>query len=190
MRFCSQLMHGVMWLRTTVLIFGAAAICTAASAPLADVLDDIAGTYKVPATRCSTMLEEGLVSCEREVDDCLTIRKESKDSAWIQFFSVQTNGHQCADQGLARLLDGALVYCPEGEDYGGQCVRIEVTPDRLLMKRVGSEGKRDAFCGSRATITGLSFPRKVRAKFTQCSEQSHNKPLHATRETRAREGQR
>jgi hypothetical protein len=160
----------VMWLRRTVLIFGAAAVCTAAPAPPTDFLDGIAGTYKVPAARCSTMLDGGLVSCEKEVDDCLTIRKESKDSAWIQFFSVQTNGHSCSDQGFARIVDGALVYCPEGEGYGGQCARIEVTADRLLMKRVGSADKRDAFCGSRATINGLSFPRKVRAEITECSE--------------------
>jgi hypothetical protein len=179
-----------MWLRRTVLIFGAAAICTAASAPPTDFVDDIAGTYKVPAARCSTMLDEGLVSCEKEVDDCLTIRKESKDSAWIQFFSAQTNGHDCSDQGLASVVDGALVYCPGGEDYGEQCVRIEVTADSLLMKRVGGEDKRDAFCGSRATIAGLSFPRKARAEITQCNEWPHNKPWHATRETRAREGRR
>jgi hypothetical protein len=37
------------------------------------------------------------------------------------------------------------------------------------MKLMNGEGKRDAFCGARATVTGLAFPRKERAKVGHCN---------------------
>jgi hypothetical protein len=109
-----------------------------------------------------------LEPCAQDAEDCLTIKKQTADSAWLAFSSTQTNGHQCGDEGFAKFLDGALVYCPVGEDYAGQCVRIEVGSDALVMKRVGGKDGRDAFCGSRATVTGLVFPRKVRTNPTTC----------------------
>jgi hypothetical protein len=159
-----------MWLRFIQASSVILALCVGASASVADVLDEIAGTYRIPAVRCSTMDSNSrLVSCEHEVQDCLTVKKVSPDAAWIQFISTQTNGHECFDEGTARLIDGALLYCPVNPDYGKQCVRIEIGKGSLLMKLIGGEATRDAFCGARATVTGLAFPRNARTKVERCN---------------------
>ncbi len=74
----------------------------AAKADTADIWDEISGTYKVVASRCYTMTSRGLEPCADHVDvyDCLTVRKETADSAWIDFDSTQTNGHACGAQAL------------------------------------------------------------------------------------------
>ena len=157
-----------MWLRS-VAPLASLLIFLSTFAYGAGVLDKVSGTYKVPAVRCSTMEGKGLLTpCSRETLDCLTIRKESSDTAWIQFSSTQTNGHECSDEGIAKLVDGALRFCPANPEYGKQCVRIEIGKARLVMTLLGGEGKRDAFCGARATVKGLSFPRTTREKADRC----------------------
>lgn len=159
----------LMWLKCVGTCLVVWTLC-GTSVSATEVLDEITGTYKVPAARCSTILDNGsLVSCEREVQDCLTIRKQTDDSAWIQFSSTQENAHECSDEGIAKLVDGALLYCPEKLAYEKQCVRIEVGNGGLVMKLINGEGKRDAFCGMRASITGLAFPRSVRGPVGRCN---------------------
>lgn len=135
----------------------------------ADFMKQLAGWYSAPALSCSMFNEKNkLVPCDPPQFECLHIERINATEARVKMSSVQTNAHNCEVSGIAKLTNGELriVDPPYFEGFGvekGQGARIRVTKNELVFDLLKEPRSTDPFCGSRASIRGVTFERKTRS---------------------------
>lgn len=132
----------------------------------ADLLDDVAGYYSIPAKRCSEFVAGELVQCGKEVRDCLYIGKKSNRTATVEMWTAQTNWHDCAAHGTATLVGRELHLMLDQsieEDVPGQGLRITIGRKTITFSLIEEPSHGDPFCGARASVSRVVFPRKARS---------------------------
>ena len=126
-------------------------------------LDRIVGQYEQPASRCA---ENGVESCVQNATDRMVIQKLSDQYARIVLHSHQAGGHQCHLDGVANLTRMGLQYCLESEP--GTCVTLTQDASSIKLKVTLEGGFHVPFCGSRATLDGLTFRKRSRLPLQPC----------------------
>ena len=126
-------------------------------------LDRIVGQYEQPASRCA---ENGVESCVQNATDRMVIQKLSDQYARIVLHSHQAGGHQCHLDGVANLTRMGLQYCLEYEP--GTCVTLTQDASSIKLKVTLEGGFHVPFCGSRATLDGLTFRKRSRLPLQPC----------------------
>jgi len=130
-----------------------------------DLLQQIDGTYETPS-QCTTVTSEGHEPCSPKLRDRLRITRVDERTASFELYSVQINGHQCEIDGVAELQDDSLIYLDPDTKDPGQGLRIKITSSALVLsylKPLTGPGQ-PPFCGMRARVDRLSFPRRARTE--------------------------
>ena len=123
-------------------------------------LDDIAGPgYRLSDIPCTVAAErpEGTGYCYRTERDSLRLEVAGDVQARFELWSEQGGGHSCSASGPAQPIEGGWAY---EEVFSGTPCRVEilVTPDQGLKLTDKDWACKDALCGARAVLDGLSFP--------------------------------
>lgn len=126
-------------------------------------LDRIVGQYEQPASRCA---ENGVESCVQNATDRMVIQKLSDQYARIVLHSHQAGDHQCHLDGVANLTRMGLQYCLESEP--GTCVTLTQDASSIKLKVTLEGDFHIPFCGSRATLDGLTFSKRSRLPLQPC----------------------
>lgn len=132
-----------------------------------DPLADIEGSYLIAnPPGCSIPTESGWDRCP--VVDCLSIKRLSRDTAYISVVSNQTNGHVCEAEGPAKIAKpGILEIDISNGHVGGEAskhLRLDYFADPMTFE--GPNG----VCGARAEWAGVEFKKSDRRtrKAVQC----------------------
>jgi len=130
-------------------------------------LADLEGSYLVAnAPLCSIPTESGWDKCP--VVDCLSIKRLSRDTAYISVVSNQTNGHVCEAEGPAKITKpGILEIDISNGHVGGEAskpLRLDYFADPMTFDGPSS------ICGARADWSGVEFKKRDRRtrKTVQC----------------------
>ena len=137
-----------------------------APAAVALDLDRIAGDYQQPASRCPVSAANGVESCAQNATDRMIIQKISDEHARIVLHSHQAGGHQCHLDGVANLTPMGLQYCLQYEP--GTCVTLTQDTSSIKLKVTLDGDFHVPFCGSRATLDGLTFRKRSRLSLQPC----------------------
>lgn len=156
-----------MSLTALILLVGATSSDSSGAAIPLD-LDRAAGFYEQPATRCAAEQQGSRLRCAGGVTDRLVIEKLGSTQARIVVHSHQLDGHQCHVDGIATLQDGRLRYCLEHEP--GTCLSITEHRNALSLDVTIEGDYYVPFCGSRATLDGLSYPHSSRLSPRRCRD--------------------
>lgn len=117
----------------------------------------VEGSY--PMTRQVPLYEPDAKRWQTEsLQDCLHIAAPlSNGELPLRIYSVQTNGHSCEIEGLARRDGDSLLVEQQGSDDEQPCrVRLHFLAQRI---RVQAESPACAdFCGARASLHGVEYP--------------------------------
>ena len=123
------------------------------------VSDDLTGEY----TNVHTIMHVGESDWEEAtVRDTLSIRQQ-RDSTAFYFALVQANYHICEMQGTGTRTSDAIAAPPETIEFGGEedvcLLRIVAETDTIRLVDEGNVCRR-YYCGARASIDGIAFPRR------------------------------
>jgi len=121
-------------------------------------MDDLAGEY----LNVHTIMHVGETGWEEAVvRDTLSIRQQG-DSTAFYFALVQANYHICEMQGTGTRTSDAIAAPPETIEFGGEedvcLLRIVAEADTIRLVDEGDVCRR-YYCGARASINGVAFPR-------------------------------
>ncbi len=129
-------------------------------------LDRIVGQYEQPASRCPASAENGVEACAQNATDRMVIQKLSDQYARIVLHSHQGGDHQCHLDGVANLTRMGLQYCLQ--DEAGTCVTLTQDASSIKLKVTLEGDFHIPFCGSRATLDGLTFRKRSRLPLQPC----------------------
>ncbi|HEX9171819.1 MAG TPA: hypothetical protein VF861_04080 [Telluria sp.] len=121
---------------------------------------ELQGFYASPSRRCTRYDEEkdDFVSCARQFNDCLLIRRSGPAKMTVEIQSTQADQHVCAVNGTARLENGLLTYrFSPGPD--SQRLLFTSAADKIVLKHVVPAGEAPENCGAHASFDGLEFKR-------------------------------
>jgi hypothetical protein len=130
-------------------------------------LDRLAGNYEQPASRCPVTTVAGEFCAPRAMDR-LVIQKLGAENARIVVHSHQNGDHECHLDGVANLRGTGLQYCLEYEP--GTCVTLTQDADHLKLKVTLDGNYYVPFCGSRATLDGLTFDKRSHLSPQPCQK--------------------
>jgi hypothetical protein len=128
-----------------------------------DLLSAVQGYYSAPSA-CSERENDKLVPCTPEIRNCLLIKRVDATHAKISMFRIENNEHSCAiDDAVAVLRGRQILYVDSNSrdiNYGAG-VSIAIGDKKLIIKPAGVEpsGLLQPYCGSGASLDGLSFDR-------------------------------
>ncbi len=131
-------------------------------------LDRLAGNYEQPASRCPATAT-GSAFCTPHATDRLVIQKIGTENARIVVHSHQNGDHECHLDGVANLRGADLQYCLEYEP--GTCVTLTQDAGHLKLKVTLDGDYYVPFCGSRATLDGLTFDKRSQLSPQPCQRQ-------------------
>lgn len=96
----------------------------------------------------------------------MVIQKLSDDHARIVVHSHQDSDHECHLDGVGNLTRMGLRYCLEYEP--GTCVTLTQDAATIKLKVTLDGDFYVPFCGSRATLDGLTFRKNSRLSLQPC----------------------
>ena len=118
------------------------------------------GFYSSPSKRC-TQFEKSknkFVSCEREFNDCLIVKKINDENISIEIYSTQANQHVCAANGIAKNRNGAISYY-FGSESNSQHIDLIKRSNEIHLKQHVPVGEDSENCGAYASFDGLIFKK-------------------------------
>ena len=131
-------------------LFGLLSVNVSVAAPPSRPIDInlYAGEYELQSPQCK--LQDGKL-----IDRC-----------GANMHSYQINQHVCHIDGVAIRTKGGLKYCLEYEPE--TCLSFALSPTEITLHMNVDRNHHVPFCGSRATLDGLKFPRTARLDPTRC----------------------
>ena len=121
-----------------------------------DPLADIEGTYIISSPGCSIPVGGGYDGCPGVVD-CLSIKRLSSDTAYINVISHQENGHMCQAEGLAKIPKSGILEITKLDNGYGDISAHPLDLD-FFSDPMEFEGPKDT-CGQRAAWYSVSFKK-------------------------------
>lgn len=118
--------------------------------------DAVEGFYSSSSRECTKYdsKSDQFVSCEREFDDCVLLRKVDAHEVEVEIYSTQADQHVCALNGIAKIDGGALIYRFD-EQGDGQRIEFLFKGKNLQLKQHVPEGQSIENCGAHATFDGV-----------------------------------
>jgi hypothetical protein len=130
-------------------------------------LEQLAGFYEQPASRCQPTSTHSVGTCSASATDRLVIQPLSDTHARVAVHSHQDSDHECHVDGVASLTPVGLSYCLEYEP--GTCLVLTQDADHIRLKVTIEGDFYVPFCGSRATLDGLLIDKRARLSRGRCA---------------------
>lgn len=149
-------------------LFGLLSVNVSVAAPPSRPIDInlYAGEYELQSPQCKLQDGKLIDRCGANIKDRLAIVRVDDDNARVVVHSYQINQHVCHVDGVAIRTKGGLKYCLEYEPE--TCLSFALSPTEITLHMNVDRNHHVPFCGSRATLDGLKFPRTARLDPTRC----------------------
>ncbi len=134
-----------------------------ATTPGMDLLSSIEGYYESNKLCDIHMGSRAITPCGNNPDTCMTIKRIDKTHAELHIESFQSNGHECAVDGIAELQGDSLVYVQNNQHDGddGRGFKINTKGETLSIKYIEDSASHtdNAFCAINASMERIVFRR-------------------------------
>lgn len=107
--------------------------------------------------------------CRKNKDSCILVKNGAGGEVHLEIFVIQSNGHSCMINGVAKIIDNSIIYSAIGTEGEIWSVIIKKNDKKIVISQNG-EGGISPFCGAHASLDGLQFLRDERkSDFGACA---------------------